>query len=69
VVRKPPEETALEVDLRRRELGLASDYGRERFHTTILPLCDAREAPRATHVGDLRGRSGDRGRGAASDER
>lgn len=42
---KPPEETALEAEQRRRDLGLADDYGRERFHTTILPLCDARAAP------------------------
>ncbi|WP_404336083.1 2'-5' RNA ligase family protein [Sphingomonas sp. MMS12-HWE2-04] len=42
---KPPEETALDAEQRQRELGLAGDYGRERFHTTILPLCDAREAP------------------------
>jgi 2'-5' RNA ligase len=42
---KPPEKMALEAEQRRRELGLASDYGRERFHTTILPLCDARAAP------------------------
>lgn len=42
---KPPEQTALEAEQRRRELGLANDYSRERFHTTILPLCDASEAP------------------------
>jgi 2'-5' RNA ligase len=42
---KPPAEIALAAEQRRRELGIDSDYGRERFHTTILPLCDAREAP------------------------
>lgn len=42
---KPPQEMALEAEQRRRELGLASDYDRSRFHMTILPLCDAQQAP------------------------
>jgi 2'-5' RNA ligase len=45
VMAKPTPETAVELDRCRRELGMVSDYGRERFHTTILPIADAREAP------------------------
>lgn len=42
---KPTEDAALQAEQRRRELGLANDYDRGRFHTTILPICDARAAP------------------------
>jgi 2'-5' RNA ligase len=42
---KSPPEQALEVEQRCCELGIDSDYGRERYHTTILPICDARVAP------------------------
>lgn len=42
IVVKPPEDEALQIESRRQTLAIPSSYDRHRFHSTVLPIGDAR---------------------------
>jgi 2'-5' RNA ligase len=42
---KPPEDEAVQIEGRRRDLGISSSYDRYRFHSTVLPLGDVTAYP------------------------
>src|ERR1041385_2927140 len=47
VMIKPPPAQARLIECQRRLLGIDNGYGRERLHTTLLPLGDGRDLPAA----------------------
>lgn len=47
VMIKPPAPVAIAIDGQRSRLGIDRCYGRDRFHVTLLPVCDGRDLSQA----------------------